>query len=314
MTTNNKQRAYFAAKRKAEKLDGNNVPCPDFTAYLEAKNIQKKYFGRYAAQVERFKNWLQTNKDRPLENAEKKDVLDYLQYLQETLNLSNSTRQQTLSMLQHYYTYLLQKQEIKNNPTQLIKLRGTKKKLLPKVLSMEEMNELLDVYYHVKVRLEEEYKHIRQRNYLILSLCVYQGLNRSELEALTLGDVNLQKAIINIPAMHKSNARVLPLQALQIGIFYEYLQNSRPLFKEQNEMLINSKPEIQKMMKAMRKLYPKFMELKQLRASIITYWIQTEGLRKAQYKAGHRYISSTEEYLANDLESLKDDIEKFHPL
>jgi integrase/recombinase XerD len=92
------------------------------------------------------------------------------------------------------------------------------------------------------------------------------------------------------------------------------LQQSRPLFNNENGMLINSQPELQKMMKTLRKLYPKFTDLKQLRASIITYWIRTEGLRKAQYKAGHRYISSTEEYLAGDLESLQDDISKYHPL
>jgi integrase/recombinase XerD len=30
--------------------------------------------------------------------------------------------------------------------------------------------------------------------------------------------------------------------------------------------------------------------------------------------AGHRYVSSTEAYLINDLEDLQDDIEKYHPI
>ncbi len=87
--------------------------------------------------------------------------------------------------------------------------------------------------------------------------------------------------------------------------------------REKNEtdiLLFTSTPELQKWATKLRKLYPKFTDFKQIRASIITYWIQTEGLRKAQYKAGHRYISSTENYLSNDLESLKDDISQFHPL
>lgn len=62
-----------------------------------------------------------------------------------------------------------------------------------------------------------------------------------------------------------------------------------------------------------RTLDKNFLNFKQIRASVITYWIQTLGLRKAQYLAGHRYISSTENYLPNDLESLTEDIAKFNP-
>jgi integrase/recombinase XerD len=33
-----------------------------------------------------------------------------------------------------------------------------------------------------------------------------------------------------------------------------------------------------------------------------------------QCLAGHRYVSSTEAYLINDLEDLTEDIAKFHPI
>ena len=56
-----------------------------------------------------------------------------------------------------------------------------------------------------------------------------------------------------------------------------------------------------------------FNSFKQLRSSVITFWIKTHNLRKAQYFAGHRYISSTEDYLPNNLENLIDDINKLHP-
>jgi integrase/recombinase XerD len=122
------------------------------------------------------------------------------------------------------------------------------------------------------------------------------------------------QATIHVKERRKTNGRTLPLQAMQIGILYEYLHATRGQFKEDNEFLINSNPELQKLSTALKKIYPKFTDFSQLRSSIITYWIQTEGLRKAQYKAGHRYISSTEEYLWGDLESLKSDINTFHPL
>jgi len=324
-----KERAYFAAKNKAKKANERAKPengyYEKFTAYLQARNIQQACIKKYNSQLQGFIKWLQTHKDKQPENAEKKDILDFLQYLQEKRNLAGRTRQQTLGILNHYYNFLHSREEVSNNPTLLIKLRGTKKKLLKKILTIEEMDELLDIHYEMKVRHAmqgkskhkghfQSRKHIHQRNHLILSLFVYQGLKSSELLALTLDDTDLQKAVIKVRAGHKSNARTLPLKAVQIGVFYEYLQQSRPLFNNENGLLINSNPQLQKLMMAVRKLYPKFTDSLQLRASVITHWIQTEGLRKAQHKAGHRYISSTENYLAADFESLQREIDQYHPL
>ena len=39
---------------------------------------------------------------------------------------------------------------------------------------------------------------------------------------------------------------------------------------------------------------------KQLRASVIVKWLKMYNLRKVQYLAGHRYISSTELYQQSD--------------
>ncbi|MGB3342779.1 MAG: hypothetical protein WBA61_02595 [Aequorivita sp.] len=49
-------------------------------------------------------------------------------------------------------------------------------------------------------------------------------------------------------------------------------------------------------------------------ASVITIWLGQYNLRKVQYLAGHRYISSTERYLQNDLENLHEMVNNFHPI
>lgn len=294
-----------------------------FTAYLQRRNIMDKNIKRYLLQVEDFAHWLNLNTGQDIQNTEKKHVLSYLEHLQEVRKLSTSTRAHTLGVLRHYFTFLYQAGQTATNPTLLIKLRGTKKKQLKKVLSLTERNELLDLHYQTNVRGIREtatkgvfthLKHVQQRNHLILSLFLYQGLKRSEIERLTLDDIDLQKATIHIQAQHQTNARTLALEAVQIGIFYEYLYQAREQFQDQSNRLINSKPDFHLMTNNLRKLYPSFTDFGQLRSSIITYWIQTEGLRKAQYNAGHRYISSTENYTANDIESLKNDINRFHPL
>ena len=65
--------------------------------------------------------------------------------------------------------------------------------------------------------------------------------------------------------------------------------------------------------KQIRQIDKQFINFTQIRASVITSWLKTQGLRKAQYMAGHRNISTTETYLPNNYEDLANDINRLHP-
>ena len=54
------------------------------------------------------------------------------------------------------------------------------------------------------------------------------------------------------------------------------------------------------------------LTVRQLRASEIVKWLRNYNLREVQYRAGHRYFGSTEAYLQNELEGLKEEVEQFH--
>ena len=47
---------------------------------------------------------------------------------------------------------------------------------------------------------------------------------------------------------------------------------------------------------------------------MIVNWLKIHNLRKTQVLAGHRYISSTERYKQDNLESLHEMINSFHPI
>jgi site-specific recombinase XerD len=275
-----------------------------FEQYLQSKNILQSGIKKYISQVERYKTWLDNHKSKSLEYALKSDVLDYLNHLN-NLDLSHSRRQNILGILRHYYNYLLQKNSIESNPTNLLKIRGAKRKYLYQILTIEELEQLLDYFYQTYKDDKEGLKH-----YILLSLCVYHGLYLPESKSIKFEDIDLRKSTIKIHKTHKTAERNIPLNASQIGLFYEFLRT----INENDSLIFKSIPRAKKLSDLIIKVYPKFTDFKQIRASIITYWIQSLGLRKAQYYAGHRYISSTEKYLDNDLESLKEDISKFHPL
>lgn len=70
----------------------------------------------------------------------------------------------------------------------------------------------------------------------------------------------------------------------------------------------------QMMLAHLRKINPRIKNFDQIRASVITAWLKQYDLRKVQYLAGHKYVSSTEAYKANVIDELQADVLKFHPL
>jgi len=308
----------------------------DFTIYLQNKNLSSVTIKEYKRQTNLFKNW----HNGEAINCQKKDVLHYLSYLKNTKKLQSISRNNALISLRHYFDYLLQKNEVATNPTTLIKLRGLNKRKLKHIYNLEELTQLADNYYQLEVKKAEEktsletYKILNKnsylaqmRNYTILQLFINQGLTTREVLELQTEDIQLQKATINIPkGTQRGNERNLPLHATQIGNLIQYLNEIRPqiITNQDTNMLFmpvkqsvksakTAKIALLKLSEKLKKIDREFSNFAQLRASVITYWIKTYGLRKAQYLAGHKSIVSTEEYLPNLIEDLAEDITKFNP-
>jgi len=317
----------------------------NFIKYLQEKNLSETTQKAYLFNVNKFLNWYKAEKpalsEAEVMNAEKKDILKYLEYLKKKKNQQNITRRNSLISLNHYFEYLRKTEQIAVNPTNLLKIRGTKKKQLYNIFTADELTQLADDYYNIFIKNFDE-NHIpknqrknsfltRNRNYLMFTFLVYQGLHTNELQKIQLDDIDLIKASVNIKGSKKTNERKLTLRPEQIGVLMNYLQNIRPQYLEkhniENNNLFLVLPEISKknteqtrvmyalktLTKQAKSISINFTSFKQIRASVITNWIKTVGLRKAQYNAGHRYISTTEKYLPNDLEQLTDEIEKFNP-
>lgn len=68
-----------------------------------------------------------------------------------------------------------------------------------------------------------------------------------------------------------------------------------------------------KLSKDLKHINNGFTDVKQIRTSVIIHWLKQNGLRKTQYLAGHKYISSTERYQQDDLQSLRETINNFDP-
>ncbi len=283
-----------------------------FLQYLQSKDLFPSTIQQYTNEIHRYEVFL-IKKGKHIDTAIKKDIIEYLKYPHRTSGrkqLSNKTKATILGIINHFYNYMIQHHDSTHNPAQHIKIRATKTKHLYHLFTFDELVQFCDLYYsHIYLQIIPP-TPIQQKHYISLTLAAFQGLHLREIHALAEEHFDLRKATLTIPPSHKVNGRILPLQAAQIGVIMSYFEQH----EWNNTAQLNTTHNNTTPHHNMRKLHPKYMHFKQLRASIITHWIKTHGLRKAQYRAGHKYISSTEHYLDNDFESLQKDLDNFHPL
>jgi site-specific recombinase XerD len=298
-----------------------------FKAYLQGKDFSESTQSTYSRNVGLFLKWTPTEEIQ----TTKSDILNYLKYLKEVRKQQNHSRKIHLQALKLYFTCLYKNEFISKNPCLLLKIRGTKRKALHRTFTAEQLTQIVDNYYTHYIQNQIEPSLSKQRNVSILSILINQGTTTREVDTIQIEDLDLIKATLKIRGGRRSNNRAIPLKAEQIGMLMYYTQNTRkqlinlsaiesnklflPLPEHFNkptttDNLMNTFRDLTKQVKTIE---PSFTNFKQTRASVITIWLKTVGLRKTQYFAGHRSISSTEDYQLNNLDSLTDDIKKIHP-
>jgi site-specific recombinase XerD len=310
----------------------------NFIKYLENRGLAPLTQKQYVLVVNVFFKWAKM----PAEQVTKPDILRYLEHTKKRRGLQNVTRQNHLIALNHYFTHLCKAEKIDKNPCNFLKIRGTQKRQLHKIYTPDELDTFFDNYYQLFVRNFDDSRHrhagqrhysrlYRERNALIVSILFNQGVVTSEIERIELGDIDLAKASIKIRGGKRLNDRILQLKATQIGLFITYLQNTRPQLVEyqtkESEKLFLGLPAVnykttdnamnrsvfKPLAEQMKSIDKQFFNFMQIRTSLITFWVKSQGLRKAQHLAGHRYISATEKYQINNLDGLTDDINKLNP-
>ena len=309
----------------------------EFIKYLESKDFAKRTLTGCLNRTKQFFNYVEKEDIQ----VTKPDVLKYLEHLKNK-GLQNASRKHHLTAISHYFTHLYTIGTITESPCWFIKIRGANKKILYKIYTPEELEQLFDNYWHYFVRNfdNSHQRHERQkqstalcreRNALILSILINQGIVATDIFKIEISDIDLIKATIKIRGGKRLNDRTLALKATQIGLIMNYLQNIRPQLLEyhtsdNNKLFVqltvaNKKITnkngfayiLDRFTDQVRLIDKQLINFTQIRASVITHWLKTYGLRKTQYMAGHRNISTTEQFLPNNLEDLTSDINKLHP-
>jgi integrase/recombinase XerD len=281
-----------------------------FKSYLqemgnEANTIRQK--SNYAGY---FLKWMEGER---ITEAGYNDLLAFIGHCKET-GKSKKHINSILRAVRNYYEHLKRSNEDLINPAANLHLKGERQKLPHDLLSIETLEEIYNAYPVIDSRTK--------RNKIILGVYIYQGITTDELRKLQTGDINLQQGKVHIPGSRRSNSRRLDLKPFQILALYEYLNQIRPelITKPTDQLFIsmegsrNIKNSVHHLFRRLKRINPQIKDARQVRSSVIVHWLNNYNLRQVQYMAGHKYVSSTERYQLNNLEELKTEIEKYHPL
>jgi len=291
----------------------------NFKDYLQKQGYAITTIESNERQVQLFKKWCTKNNTTATE-IDYKTSLKYIKHLTRKGN-SKKTINHKLTSLKSYFTYLISEVYRSDNPIENTTIKGVIRTINYNLL---EADELEDLYYSYESdNVADAYHRLTaKRNKLIVGLIVYQGLNTTDLTNLKEEHLQLNKGKIYVPSSRRSNARTLELKPWQIMEFVNYTTQVRPMLQKRlenySEQLfpINTRftTITSQIIKKLKKYNAKVKDVKQLRASVITNWLKQYNLRQVQVLAGHRYISSTERYLIDDLENLHEIVNNFHPI
>jgi site-specific recombinase XerD len=286
----------------------------NFKDYLQSKrhskiNIEKSYYS-----LHNYLDWCEKEKIES-EFATYNEILSYLKQVQKR-GITKSTTYKYLNSIKHYYNWLIKEGKREENPCREIKIKGIKGKQIHDILNRQELEQL----YHTSAAETLTEK----RNRVIVGLLIWQGITTKELANLTVKAVDLRAGNVFVSGSRTSNERTLKLDAQQILDLMEYSLTSRKellqLSGKESDLLIVSSGKshliintMAKLLKKLQRQNPRIKSVHQIRASVITHWLKLYNLRETQYKAGHRYVGSTEAYQINDLDDLQEDINKYHP-
>ena len=256
--------------------------------------------------------------NRNADNYRYRDIMNYIELLRKEYH--PGTVKMKLASIKKYYDYLVETGKRKGNPARAIRLRDVKENpiQLQDLFTEKELQKLFEPR-------QERYPMLEKRNKVIMSLLVYQALRPGEMEQLKLSDINLEKTTIQISGTGLTNSRELPLEAAQILLFYQYINQDRnklKTFRNDEDALLLGKlgtpvkaTDIDYLISTYQKQSKKRLTTTTIRQSVITNLLaKNNDLRIVQYFAGHKSPDTTEKYRQTGLNALKTAVDKLHPV
>ena len=288
-----------------------------FTTYLKLeRSLSKNTIDAYVHDVAFFQDFLTGQEiGVSIDKAESEHIRSFLKYIY-SLGIADTSQSRIISGLRAFYKFLILENYIQTDPTSVIEMPKTSRKL-PDTLSFGEISFLLD---HIELNLPEG-----ERNKIMLETLYACGLRVSELVDLRLSNISFDDGFIRV--IGKGNKeRLIPIGQNTLEKIKNYITTSRstvPKYKEAEDILFLNRRG-KKLSRVMVFTIIKNLAFKAgirknisphtFRHSFATHLVERGAdLRAVQEMLGHESITTTEIYTHIDRKYLKETILKYHP-
>ena len=271
----------------------NNDYLDDYKTYLKIdKNYSENTIESYIRDIVFFLEYENKN----IESITKKDIDNYILHVLPNYNENSVNR--IIASIKGFFKYLSIYRGLINVAEDVSSLK--RKKTLPKYLSVEEVDKLLDI------NLETPFDY---RNKCMLEVLYATGLRASELINLNLNNVDLVNMVINVYGKG-SKERIVPLSKIAVNYLDLYINHYRELLfvkgkKPTDALFLNnhgsriSRIGLFKMIQniAFKQGIDKEITPHTLRHSFATHLIEYGAdIRSVQELLGHENVETTEIY------------------
>ena len=282
----------------------------DFLNYcIFEKGLSDKTKDSYHNDLEVYREFLNKRHINRVDDISSEDIKEFLKNREDE---ESSTIAHNLTVIKNFHSYLLKEKIVKTNISEFIE-RPKLKKALPKTLSMEDVDILLDI------QLNTPFDY---RNKAMLELMYGCGLRVSELVNLEINDIDQTNCLIRILGKG-SKERDIPVGEYALYYLKEYLKVRELLLKDKvcNKLFLNNhgtgmtRQGFFKNLKILLKekgLNPD-VSPHTLRHSFATHLINRGAdLRSIQEMLGHSDISTTKIYTRVSDEKVIEDYNEYH--
>lgn len=282
----------------------------DYIDYLKyEKNLSSETIKKYKYNLITFEKYM-LNKNINLFDVTQQDIMDFITNYFKDKGVSSKTN--SITSINNFYIYLVKDKRIDINPCENID-RPKMKKRLPDVLTVNEVDKLLDIPLHTK----EDY-----RDKAILEVLYATGIRISELTNLKMQDVDFANKVVRVFGKgSKERIVLINKYALKYLGMYLDIRGSFLKGKLTDYIFLNSKGEaisresfgleLNKIVK--KQGLNKRVTPHMLRHSFATHMLnQGADLRSIQELLGHSDISTTTIYTHVSNEKVKNDYLKYH--
>lgn len=284
----------------------------DYIDYIKyEKKLSDQTINNYHYDLNHFFLYLKKENIDSFSKVKQIHVEKYLNILNKDRDAKSISR--NITSINNLFNYLLIEEIIRTNPCEFIS-RPKLRKSLPNTLSVEEIDNLLDI------NLNSRYDY---RNKAILELLYSTGLRISEALNLTTRNVDFENDVIRCFGKG-SKERIVPINDYALHYLKEYF-NKRTEFLKKNtcDYLFLNNHGKQLTRQGFRDALGKILKEKNinkeitphmLRHSFATHMLSNGAdLRSIQLLLGHSDISTTKIYTHISKEKIKKNYETFHP-